>query len=248
MVIDACIITVRNSSTRLPNKAILKISNEFSAIDILIKRVQKTELPIIIATSKEPSDDIFEDIAQKHKVKIFRGSLINKIKRWYDCFIHFEIENALLVDGDDLSYNYEIAKRAMTLIKNSNIDMVLNPSNIICGFFTYALNKNGIMKLYNIAKSEDIDTDVNHKFIQLANLNTSFIDLNENECNKEIRLTLDYEEDLNFFKKLYENISITATGNEIVNFLNNNISIKKINYHKQKDFLDNQKRFNESVK
>lgn len=248
MVIDACIITVRNSSTRLPNKAILKISNEFSAIDILIKRVQKTELPIIIATSKEPSDDIFEDIAQKHKVKIFRGSLINKIKRWYDCFIHFEIENALLVDGDDLSYNYEIAKRAMTLIKNSNIDMVLNPSNIICGFFTYALNKNGIMKLYNIAKSEDIDTDVIHKFIQLANLNTSFIDLNENECNKEIRLTLDYEEDLNFFKKLYENISITATGNEIVNFLNNNISIKKINYHKQKDFLDNQKKFNESVK
>ena len=76
------VIQARTGSTRLPNKAILKISNEFSAIDILIKRVQKTELPIIIATSKEPSDDIFEDIAQKHKVKIFRGSLINKIKRW----------------------------------------------------------------------------------------------------------------------------------------------------------------------
>ena len=55
-------------------------------------------------------------------------------------------------------------------------------------------------------------------------------------------------EDLNFFKKLYENISITANGNDIVNFLENNISIKNINYHKQKDFLDNQKKFNESIK
>jgi len=248
MITDACIITVRNSSTRLPNKAIIKILDEFSAIDILIKRAEKTELPVIIATSKDPSDDIFEDIAQNHNVKIFRGSLLNKIKRWYDCFNHFKIQNALLVDGDDLSYNYEIGKRAIYSIKKLNVDMILNPSNIICGFFTYALNQNGIMKLYNIAKSENLDTDVIHKFIQLANLKTSYINLNENECNKEIRLTLDYEEDLTFFKKLYQNISITANGNDIVNFLENNIGIKQINYHKQKDFLDNQKKFNESIK
>jgi hypothetical protein len=126
--------------------------------------------------------------------------------------------------------------------------MVLNPSNIICGFFTYALNRNGIIKLYDVARSENLDTDVIHKFIQLANLNTSYINLNENECNKEIRLTLDYVEDLNFFKKLYENISITANGNDIVSFLENNIPIKNINYHKQKDFLDNQKKFNKSIK
>jgi spore coat polysaccharide biosynthesis protein SpsF len=248
MAIDACIITVRNSSTRLPNKAIIKIFNEFSAIDILIKRAQKIELPVIIATSNDPSDDIFEDIAQNHDVKIFRGSLLNKIKRWHDCFTHFDIQNALLVDGDDLCYNYEIGKRAISLIKKLKVDMVLNPSNIICGFFTYALNRNGIIKLYDVARSENLDTDVIHKFIQLANLNTSYINLNENECNKEIRLTLDYVEDLNFFKKLYENISITANGNDIVSFLENNIPIKNINYHKQKDFLDNQKKFNKSIK
>ena len=151
MAIDACIITVRNSSTRLPNKAIIKIFNEFSAIDILIKRAQKIELPVIIATSNDPSDDIFEDIAQNHNVKIFRGSLLNKIKRWHDCFTHFDIQNALLIDGDDLSYNYEIGKRAISLIKKLKVDMVLNPSNIICGFFTYALNRNGIIKLYDVA-------------------------------------------------------------------------------------------------
>lgn len=248
MAIDASIITVRNSSKRLPNKVIMKVFHDLRAIDILIKRAQKTELPVIIATSTDPSDDVFEDIAKNHNVMIFRGSLLNKIKRWYDCFNHFNIKNALLVDGDDLAYDYEIGKRAISYIKKFNVDMVLNPPNIICGFFTYALNRNGIAKLYDIAKFEDLDTDVIHKFIQLAHLKTSFIKLENNESNKEIRLTLDYPEDLEFFKKLYQNVSVTASGNDIVEFLENNATIKQINYHKQKDFLDNQKKFNESIK
>jgi|TARA_B110000495_G_C22925154_1_gene540624 spore coat polysaccharide biosynthesis protein SpsF len=246
--VDAAIITVRNSSKRLPSKSTIKITSELRSIDILIKRAQKTELPVIIATSNDPSDDIFEDIAQNHNVKIFRGSLVNKIKRWYDCFNYFKIKNALLVDGDDLAYNYEIGKRAIYQLKNLKVEMILNPSNIICGFFTYALNLNGISKLYDVAKNENIDTDVIHKFIQLANLKTSFIKLDETECNKEIRLTLDYEEDLDFFKKLYQNVSVTATGTDIVKFLEKNIIIKEINYHKQKDFLNNQMKFNESIK
>jgi spore coat polysaccharide biosynthesis protein SpsF (cytidylyltransferase family) len=61
-------------------------------------------------------------------------------------------------------------------------------------------------------------------------------------------LTLDYEEDLDFFKKLYQNVSVTATGTDIVKFLEKNIIIKEINYHKQKDFLNNQMKFNESIK
>jgi spore coat polysaccharide biosynthesis protein SpsF len=226
----------------------MRITPDQRSIDILIIRAKKTGLPVIIATSKDASDDIFEDIAKNHDVQIFRGSLLNKIKRWYDCFTYFNIENALLVDGDDLAYDYEIGKRAILNLKKHGSEMVLNPSNIICGFFTYALNRNGILKLYNIAKFDELDTDIIHKFIKLSHLTTSFVKLKNNECNKEIRLTLDYPEDLEFFKKLYQNISITANGNDIVEFLENNPSIKQINYHKQKDFLDNQKKFNEDIK
>ena len=248
VTIDAAIITVRNSSKRLPNKTIMKITNDLRSIDILIQRVQKTELPVIIATSNDSTDDIFEEIAKEHQVKIYRGSLLNKIKRWHGCFNYFNIENALLVDGDDLAYNYEIGKRAISQLKELKIDMVLNPPNIVCGFFTFALNKNGILKLYNIAKSEDLDTDVIDKFLELANLKTSFVKLENYESDKEIRLTLDYKEDLEFFKKLYQNVSVTVNGKDIINFLEKNISIPKINFHKQKAYLENQKKFNENVK
>jgi len=59
---DVAIVTVRNSSTRLPNKAIMKIKGDIRSIDIVIQRAKQTGFPVIIATSIHESDDEFEEI------------------------------------------------------------------------------------------------------------------------------------------------------------------------------------------
>jgi len=51
-----------------------------------------------------------------------------------------------------------------------------------------------------------------------------------------------------FIAKLYENISIIESGKQIINFLEQNPDMIQINFHRQKDFLENQSKFNESVK
>lgn len=244
---DVAIVTVRNSSSRLPNKAIMKIKGALRSIDIVVERAKKTGLPVIIATSTATTDDIFVDIARQHNVHIFRGSLVNKIKRWYDCFNEFGIENALIVDGDDLSHNYDIGSRAMSKLKSDQFDVIASPQDIVTGFFTYAMNRNAIVKLYNVAPSEEINTDVITRYIEKAGLNISELELKDYERKKNIRLTLDYEEDLAFFRKLYENIDILESGKGIVDYLDKNNSISEINFHRQKDFLKNQAKFNESV-
>jgi len=244
---DVAIVTVRNSSSRLPNKAIMKIKGTLRSIDIVVERAKKTGLPVIIATSTATTDDIFVDIARQHNVHIFRGSLVNKIKRWYDCFNEFGIENALIVDGDDLSHNYDIGSRAMSKLKSDQFDVIASPQDIVTGFFTYAMNRNAIVKLYNVAPSEEINTDVITRYIEKAGLNISELELKDYERKKNIRLTLDYEEDLAFFRKLYENIDILESGKDIVDYLDKNNSISEINFHRQKDFLKNQAKFNESV-
>jgi spore coat polysaccharide biosynthesis protein SpsF len=244
---DVAIVTVRNSSSRLPNKAIMKIKGTLRSIDIVVERAKKTGLPVIIATSTATSDDIFVDIAKQHDVHIFRGSLVNKIKRWYDCFNEFGIENALIVDGDDLSHNYDIGSRAVSKLKSNQFDVIASPQDIVTGFFTYAMNRNAIVKLYNVAPSEEINTDVITRYIEKAGLNISELELKDYERKKNIRLTLDYEEDLAFFRKLYENIDILESGKGIVDYLDKNNSISEINFHRQKDFLKNQAKFNESV-
>lgn len=244
---DVAIVTVRNSSSRLPNKAIMKIKGTLRSIDIVVERAKKTGLPVIIATSTATTDDIFVDIARQHNVHIFRGSLVNKIKRWHDCFNEFGIENALIVDGDDLSHNYDIGSRAMSKLKSNQFDVIASPQDIVTGFFTYAMNHNAIVKLYNVAPSEEINTDVITRYIEKAGLNISELELKDYERKKNIRLTLDYEEDLAFFRKLYENIDILESGKGIVDYLDKNNSISEINFHRQKDFLKNQAKFNESV-
>jgi spore coat polysaccharide biosynthesis protein SpsF len=245
---DAAIVTVRNTSSRLPNKAIMKIKDEIRSIDIVIERAKRTGLPVILATSTSDTDDIFQSIAMEHNIEFFRGALLNKIKRWHDCFQKYDIQNALLLDGDDLCHNYEIGKRAIIKLKSDNFDMIINPPEIVTGFFTYAIKKDGISKMCDIVNDENVNTDVITRFIEKANLNTEIIKLNKIECNANIRLTLDYEEDLQFFRKLYENLDILEKGDNVIKFLSEHKDISKINFHRQKDFLKNQAKFNEEIK
>jgi len=248
LVEDFALVTVRNSSSRLPNKAIMRVKGEIKSIDIVLQRAKKTGFPVILVTSTAKSDDVFEKIAHQNHVEIFRGALLNKIKRWFDCFYKFDIENALLVDGDDLSYNYDIGKRAINELKSKKLDLIANPKDIVTGFFTYAINRNGISKLYDTAKSEIINTDVITRFLEKAKLKSDLVTLKDFERNENLRFTLDYKEDLEFFQKLYQEIDILDSGEKIVNFINKNKNLVKINFHRQKEFLDNQAKFNASVK
>lgn len=245
---DAAIITVRNSSSRLPNKATMIIKENLKSIDIVIKRAKMTNLPVILCTSIDKSDDIFEQISLEHEIMFFRGSLLNKIKRWSDCFEKFKIKNALLLDGDDLCHNFNIGKRAMEQLKSTNADMITNPSDIVTGFFTFAVNKIGLLKMLSVASDQNQNTDVITKFIEKGKLITEFVKLEDYERNEKIRLTLDYMEDLQFFKKLYEKIDILENGENVINFLLQNKELIQINFHRQKDFLENQAKFNEGIK
>lgn len=244
---DAAFVTIRNTSKRLPNKALLEIKNGLRSVDIVLERAKKTECFVILTTSTNKSDDIFEKIAKLHGIQVFRGSLINKIKRWYDCFTKYQIENALIIDGDDLAYDYEIGLRAILELKSTKSDIISCPQNIVPGFFTYAISKNGIAKLFSVASSETIDTDIIVKFIEKAKLKISYVSLKEHEQNKNLRLTLDYIEDLQFFKKLYSDLDILANGKSIVNHLAKNKTIAEINFYRHKDYLENQEQFNKKM-
>ena len=245
---NAALVTIRNSSTRLPNKAIMKIKKDIRAVDIVLKRASKTGFKVILTTSTDATDDIFEEIAKEHKVNIFRGSLYNKIKRWYDCFNKFNLDNGILIDGDDLSFDFEIGKRAIDELIRSNSEIIECPTQMAPGLFTYAITKNGIEKLFKIANENELDTDVITKFIEKSKIKKQFVSMKEFERSSKVRLTLDYYEDLEFYKKLYENVDILASGEKILEFLNKNQYIAQINFYKHKDYLENQSSFNEKIK
>ena len=242
------IVSARCSSSRLPNKALLEIKDNLRSIEIVIERAKLIGLPVILATSSDSSDDELEKIAEKHNILIFRGELQNKIKRWRDCFKKFEIDYAIQIDGDDLCYDFNLAKNALEKIHNNEYDIITCKKEVVTGLFTFALTKNSIENLFSIAKESSINTDIIIKFIEKAKLKVGFVETSSLEIEKNIRLTLDYDEDFRFFKKLYSLIDIRASTKEIIEFLVSNPSMTQINFHKQADFIRNQEKFNNSVK
>ena len=100
---NAIFITVRSGSTRLPNKATLKI-NGVPTIEHLIKRVKNSKLAdvIVLCTTTLPEDDILCQIAEDNNIKYYRGSVKDKLERWKGACEKFNIDFFITADGDDL--------------------------------------------------------------------------------------------------------------------------------------------------
>ena len=70
------LVTVRTSSTRLPNKCLLPFG-QGNVISHVVKRAISYGMRPIICTSVDPSDDILENMARELNVECFRGSMKN---------------------------------------------------------------------------------------------------------------------------------------------------------------------------
>lgn len=241
------IITVRTLSSRLPKKCHKKLFKNISLLEIVIERAKKINAKVIVATSTHKSDNKIEKIALKKNVNIFRGSLLNKIHRWNACFNKYNLDYAMLIDADDPSFSFNLMNKALNKLVKSKADIICGSKNLLPGLLTYGLSKNGIKKLSLTAKNKKTDTDVIHNFLKKAKLKYSKIFPNKiNEIKSNIRLTVDYPEDVSFYKELYKRISYLENSSKIVSIVKK-FKLKKINWFREKDYKINQQNFNKSI-
>ena len=210
----ASIITARTQSSRLNNKILKKITKNSLSIDILIKRAVKIGYPVILACSESNKDNKLVNYVKKKykKTIIFRGNEINKLKRWHDCFQKFKINKACMIDGDDLSFCISTYKSSVSALKQY---VIKYDKRMIPGLFTYAIRKKALITCRKLflknPNSEMVDS-----YFENAKLRMRTIKINKFFLNKKIRLTLDYKEDLVFFKKLYSAVNITESSKNII--------------------------------
>jgi len=242
------LVTVRTSSTRLPQKCLQPIVDNVSVIQIVLRRAKKMGCPVVLTTTDDPSDDRLAEVAAQEKVECFRGALKNKIRRWADCFSRFDISEGLLVDGDDPTFDFNVGARALNLLHKGPADLVVSAPELTPGFFTYGVTRKGIEKLCQVASDPLIDTDVIVEFIEQAKLTKLYVQpLPDETLGHNLRLTIDYPEDIEFYRALYARVDYLAPGSDIVKTALK-YKLQKINWHKHEAFLENQKGFSERVK
>jgi spore coat polysaccharide biosynthesis protein SpsF len=241
----AIFITVRTGSTRLPKKALIKINGE-TTIERLISRVKnsKQKEEIILCTTTLEEDKILCDIAGKNNIKYFRGPVEDKLMRWLGAVDKFGVDFFVTADGDDLFCEPELIDLAFTQAEKTKADFIESPE-VACGAFTYGIKAGALRKVCEIKDTTETemmwtyfkDTGL-FKVEKLQNVPKIFL-------RPEIRMTLDYPEDLKFFETVINALSPKGEYfnlRDIINYLDKHPEVIKINQKMQEIFLANQKK------
>ena len=239
---NAIFITVRSASTRLPNKAHLKINGK-KTIEYVIQQAKKSKLAdtIVLCTTLEKEDDALYDVAKNSNIECFRGSVLDKLDRWQQAAKEHKIDFFVTADGDDLFCSSELMDLAFKQRKKNNSEFI-EAGDIICGSFTYGISTEALNKACSIKDSDDTEM----MWVYFTKTNICKIEKLKNVPDiykrQDIRMTLDYQEDFDFFSKVINHFDgIDYTTRDVVEYLNENEEVRKINFFLEEKWRENQK-------
>jgi len=243
---NAIFITVRSNSTRLPHKCFLKI-NEISVIVHLINRVKRAKLAdvIVLCTTTNKEDDVLCDIAAKQTISFFRGSEQDKLERWRGAVEKFNVDFFVTADGDDILCDPDLIDLCFSQYQRTGFDFI-EGKDVPCGAFTYGIKAAALKRVCEIKDTDETEMmwvyfTQTGKFrcALLENIPPVFI-------RPEIRMTLDYDDDFQFFKNIFGHFfaqkRFAFSLRDVLVYLDTHPEVVKINQHRQQEFLDNQKK------
>ena len=199
------IIQARTSSKRFPKKVLYKINSKPLIIRVVNNALKSNLLSnLIVATSKEKSDDQLVKLIKKSRLKYFRGSLKNVALRMLNVA---QINNAkyfMRLSGDSPLIDYKIIDFAIKILnKNKNVDIVTNvfprtfPSGQSVEIIKTKVLKNYISD-FNQSEKEHVTTFFysNSKKFKIINFRKKI-----NSYEDLPKLSVDYKSDLKKIKK-----------------------------------------------
>ena len=237
-------ITARSDSTRLPHKMLLPIRGR-KVIEHVIDRAKMIRglEGIVLCTTDRKEDDELAAIAKQEGIQCFRGSLEDKLERWNGAAKEFGADYILTIDADDLFFAPELCELAIEQAKRQKPDFIQGAKTLACGAFTYCFSAAALNKVCEMKDSTDTEmmwvyfTDTGLFRVAELNVDDPVYHLSG------VRMTLDYPEDLAFFERMFDELSIernTRPTADILGLLRAKPKLNEINYFRQKDFLDNQ--------
>ena len=235
------IIVARNSSNRLPKKALGKICGRES-IAHLIDRMKKVKNAdeIILATSISKSDDTLVKIAKREKIKCFRGSLENVASRYYEAAKKFNLDHVVRITGDAILVDEHMLEKAIDTQITKGTDVIFM-KNMPYGTAKEVFSLRAIEAISKYSAKPE-NTEYLEWFLENSrNFKIDYIKSNY-KFDKKIRLTLDYKEDLIQLNRIFRAFKSQKefTLKDVLNYLKKNKNVVNINCHLKPKFNRNE--------
>ena len=222
------LIPVRSGNTRLPGKALKKIDDK-EVILYLIERLKscKNIRKVIVCTTSLPSDDTLVELLIMKKVDFVRGSEKDILERFNSVAKKFGPDFIINVDGDDIYTDPIYVDQMAQHFENTHadyIDMIGFPF----GFRSVGFSKNALTKICELKDTNDTETGYRDYFTTVDIFKILNIHYNLIEFPKNLRLSLDYEEDLDLAKIIFNKLGNNFHLADILQLFQNNPKLLEI--------------------
>lgn len=242
------IVQARMGSSRLPNKILLPFYDNKCILDLLVEKLnQIPNSHIIIATSRNPNNDIIEEFCHNHHIHCFRGSENDVLQRFIDASETYGAEKIIRVCSDNPFLELNSIKRLVDKAVNSSADYISfkvngNPSiKTHFGFWTEYVTLNTLKRIKDLT-SEILYHEHVTNFIYTHSELFSIEWIEGPECLKDrfdIRLTCDTIDDFKISQEIYRDIckdNPYPRIDQIVNYLDAHTDyltkmVEQINYN-----------------
>ncbi len=197
----------RMASTRLPGKVMLCIKGK-PLLEYFAERLESSGVPLYIATSTEPSNDIIAGFCEEKGIRCFRGDENNVLKRYYDCALENKLDVILRITSDCPLSDGAVIKQAIKTYLDFN-DENVHYSNCVELTCPHGMNFEIFsMKLLEDAyKNATEDFDKEHVTPYIIKNKSGNVVLKHYTIDKkahEYRITVDTYADLLLIRKLIE--------------------------------------------
>jgi spore coat polysaccharide biosynthesis protein SpsF (cytidylyltransferase family) len=194
----------RLGSERLSNKHLIEASGK-TFIEWLVARyadefkneIETGQVKLIIATSVRPENKQFETVLKDYPVSVFYGDDEHIPLRQVNCAEKFELKNIISIDGDDILCSTAAAKKIYhelnysfkPLVKSIGLPFGMNSIgySLDCLKNSIAVNQRKVETGWGRIFNNNLMGEIN---------------LGNYANNKELRFTLDYNQDADFFKAI----------------------------------------------
>ena len=231
------ILQARLSSSRLPGKVLFELGGK-TIIEHIYNNVRSSNLidEVYIATSDDKSDDQIESLCLKKDLKFYRGSLDNVLSRFFNLSLNCKADLIVRITCDCPLVCTGTINDLIKIMIDNKFDYVSNtcppttsvyPDGSDVEVFTFdALEKAYTSKSKYVSEEHvtfQFWQDRSFKSFQLRDLDKNY---------SKLRYTLDYMEDYEVIKYIYEHLQknkkniISVT--DIINILDHS-EIKKLN-------------------
>jgi len=226
---NAIMVMARMGSTRLPGKHMLPILGKPIIQYYMERLMSETNIPLILCTTELSEDDVLVDVAKDIGIDmIYRGYTDNILARQAAAAKEFNVDFIISGEADDVLVDTDMINHICDYNKHlyrGYLRYITYTDRLPVGAapvgYTYTALK---VALYLSRNSEEKEGQ-RRWFTQTGVFNVTYLGVNRRLHRSDIRLTLDYQEDYEFFKAFIEKVAREREINDFSKYYGINIIV-----------------------